>query len=455
MLNDLKNSCKDDCKEFTANLTEDIIDMETKVLIPNLWMKNLNDTIKPKNENEYRIDNFYYNSTLPQTETTYIKLITELELKLKEINYEIHNVKEKFSVMDNYDSLKNVIKNTYSYIDRLHDYLELIIGYPKERSIEDFLPYSTMTEELKSVINSQNLSSSVPFGINAVNAMQYMNVDVKIENKIISVKLSLPLIDVPTRRGHVYEVIPIPIRSKNGTFFIKPESPYAIISDTFTPLQTIELQKCKTTANLNICSPQAKRQRESCELKLFKNASLEEIFDICTVEKIASKNYVTPIGPYSVHLYVDSYIRIAEHCPKRFRHRTLIRTEEESFKTDGILTIKDNCALNGDEFGLHLNKIDFHHPFTVQHNLNEIYEDRHNKNLKNRLINHETEQTYDEHDYEENNDVTPIAIDKKRYEFNINSFLVILIVVLICVRIYGYFRSEAPNGENYRMQTMM
>lgn len=386
--------------------------------------------IEVKNEKQYREDYFNYNSTLPETETAYIKLITELESKLREIDNEIQNVKTNLSDINEYSSLDKVVKKTYSYIDRLHDYLDLIVKNPNDRLIEDYLPYSKMTEEIDLAITSQNLSNIIPFGMNKNNAIQYLDIDINIRDQILYVKFSLPLIDIPTRRGHVYEIIPIPIRTKNGTFLIKTESPYGIISDMFTPLQANELKNCKIVPNLNICSPYKKKSL--CEWKIYKNAPIEEIFDNCQVERLVDQNYVTPLGHQSIHLHIDSFVRVIEYCRRRFRRHYANIKEEHSFTTDGILKIELNCALTSEEF--ELNNVFSNKP---THALDKIYDERHNRNLKERLNNPVDKQTHDEQYYEESKDISPIAIKKSEFQFELIHWLYIFLLALI---LYGSIR---------------
>lgn len=193
---------------------------------------------------------------------------------------------------------------------------------------------------------------------------------------------------------------------------------------------------------MNICTPHAKLQKNSCEWKLFKNASIEEIFDICSVEKIITQNYVTPIGNNSIHLYIDSYIRTIQFCPKTLRgkygYSSYTIETEQSFTTDGILTIDKNCTIVSDEFELNINNFSgFHNP--RKHNLNEIYNKRHNENLKDRLINSGKRPTNDE--YEESNNVTPIAIKESKYNL-FPKILLYIIAAIFIIRFYNFFRRK-------------
>lgn len=448
ILNDLNRYCQKPCNELVEENIKKILDMTIHSNIGRLWSSHQDKENNFDLTNNRTID---YNSTISENQTNYIEKSQNLFSRLKEIHEQMKLIKSFSVSLIDFTDISSSLEIACKELIDTHRYLEEIVTRPEELNIDDIIPYELFENEFDKLHKTNN-HDQLPFGLNKYNSIQYTKISTDVVNDSLTIRISIPIIHDSIGKGFVYEILPIPIRTSKGTFIIRNDTPYAIISDSITPLFADEFGKCKATPSINICSPSSATYKENyCELDIFQNKSKEEIFQSCHLERIKSKNYIVRIDPMTYYFYIDSSILFREECPG-------LPPLEDTLISDGIFTIENDCKIIGKDFELNTEQNQSDLFFDLKQIKKEINFDSNNTNM---ILNSLTNAT-DEQPHIETINVPKKAIRSKYKLMHILITLFAIFYVFLCIslfigiRCHNYYKhlSTSPD-DDLRMETLV
>lgn len=439
ILEDLDYYCLDQCSPFILEYVRKIYEMTVQSKLPKLWLLQKTNFSENQFENGQNLDNIQINdennyiTIIKEEQSIYMKNIKALLNRLKEIHSQIQEIRNDSSILINFTEISSSVKLAFNEFESIHQNLENLITKPEEQDINEIIPFDLFQKEFNTLSKKIKNEDKLPFGMNKYNTLQFADTLIIVKNQTIFVKISIPITHNTIGRGYIYEIIPIPIRTNNGTGIIKNKSQYGIISDSFTPLTSREFVNCKATPAVNICKPASPTFKSNyCDFDIFLNKSRDEIFKNCEIESIKTKNYVTRINPLSYHFFIDSYFRYIEICPN-------LPNIDNNLSKDAIITIEKGCEIHSDHFYVNTES-------NYTHYYEQLKKEYNTKEALSKLILNETylpilafindDKTPDESD---NVQIVPSPDENKidiRELFCITIFFSTIILITIYIKIY-------------------
>lgn len=209
------------------------------------------------------------------------------------------------------------------------------------------IPIDQLTKDLRRLETLLPSGQKLPIDINeenALNIFKFSSTRASLFGDKMLIEISIPRVELDVYRA--YEIIPIPFRFSNTSAIILPSMTYFLFNHDnmdYIPITKLEFDSAITnSANQRIINPHDNiyhNFNESCEIKIFMNASVTESSNYCNIKIIPSSNLFIPLNHISeYYLSIYSSVIIHEFC----HGQTMTK---QIFTNSGILKLTENCRI--------------------------------------------------------------------------------------------------------------
>lgn len=196
---------------------------------------------------------------------------------------------------------------------------------------------------LKNISYSLPPHETLPINIHRENPMKILQActikSTLFDDKIM-MEIAVPI--VPTLQSILFDALPVPFRSTNGTTIYSNIQPKFITNAEHTTIAYISnkaIDDCFTIDNKKICHMQHAfaTSNENCELAFFNAHKNAEALSKCVKAQIPSTNYITKLWPKNKFFaYVSNPYTLRVLCNNDERLMTIAK--------NGYLSVDDGCS---------------------------------------------------------------------------------------------------------------
>lgn len=306
-------------------------------------------TYKNEIENTISVENYTTNVT--SYDTNYNELMTQIENDLSKLEKQTVLIKLDTQTI-NFTVLIYGARRTLEKIEELQNLILRIHSQPEMVDIIDIITNDDLDKLVYTFQERKKHNEQLPFGFRKKNTKDYIDSNVVIEKNVLTLTLSIPVIQENSGRSYLYKIVPIPLKMGQTLYEVKISSEFGIFfspgtgnnSKSFIPFSKHELQFCKDNIYPRICTPSHfPYSAKSCELSIFNNDSFEKITRNCVFRELEPRNYIIQLKPYELYVSVFSHLKIYEYCPSGVK-------SEMDILEDKVLFIDPKCDLISEDF---------------------------------------------------------------------------------------------------------